>query len=83
MRYTNKKYLRRNRPLTTAEILEEIEKIEAQDVPDDIFISPPENEGDETDCDSGDEVCNDPDKLNRNQLQLKQWLDSATTKNRN
>lgn len=70
MRYTDEKYLYRNRPLTTAEILEEIEKIEAEeDVPDDIFISPPEDKGNETDCDSGDEDCNDPDQLNRNQLQ--------------
>lgn len=70
MRYTNGNNLCRNRPLTTAEILEDIEKIETEeDLPDDIFISPPNDKGDETDCDSGDEDCNDPDKLNRNQLQ--------------
>ncbi|CAH1977589.1 unnamed protein product [Acanthoscelides obtectus] len=57
------------RPLTTSELLEEIENIEnSEDLPDGIIITPPDDFSDNTDCDSGDEDSNDPDHLNSNQL---------------
>lgn len=59
----------RKRPLTAAELLEEIENITNGVAPDDIYIFPPEDHGWETDGDSGDEDCNDPNRLNSNQLQ--------------
>lgn len=58
------------KPLTTAEILEEIEKLDGNSPsPGDVYITPPTDNGNDTDADSGDEDCNDPDRLNKNQLQ--------------
>lgn len=49
--------------------MEEIEKIErGEDLPDEIIILPPIDEGNDTDADSGEEDCNDPDKLNHGQM---------------
>ncbi|KAJ8971569.1 hypothetical protein NQ314_000623 [Rhamnusium bicolor] len=57
------------RPLTAAELIEEIENIDDDDVvPDGIVIMPPDDFGYNTDCDSGDEECNNPDNLNYRQL---------------
>ncbi|KAI4469431.1 adenosine deaminase [Holotrichia oblita] len=54
---------------TTSELLEEIEKFDENDVvPHSIYISPPDDHSFEIDADSGDEDCNDPDRLNAKQL---------------
>ncbi|KAF2888976.1 hypothetical protein ILUMI_17197, partial [Ignelater luminosus] len=55
-------------PLSTAELLELLEENEDV-VPDCIYITPPGNQGWESDEDSGDEDCNDPNRLNSRQLQ--------------
>ncbi|CAH2015253.1 unnamed protein product [Acanthoscelides obtectus] len=61
-------YYEWTRPLTTSELLEEIENIEnSEDLPDGIIITP-DDFSDNTDCDSGDEDSNDPDHSNSNQL---------------
>lgn len=56
--------------LTTYQILEELEKLADNDAVGtiDVYIEPPEDAGNETECDSGDEDCNDPDRLSRRQL---------------
>ncbi|KAF2896279.1 hypothetical protein ILUMI_09896, partial [Ignelater luminosus] len=55
-------------PLSTVELLELLE--ENEDVVSDcIYITPPDNQGWESDEDSGDEDCNDPNRLNSRQLQ--------------
>ncbi|KAF2897503.1 hypothetical protein ILUMI_08673 [Ignelater luminosus] len=55
-------------PLSTAELFELL--VENEDVvPDCIYITPPDNQGWESDEDSGDEDCNDPNRLNSRQLQ--------------
>ncbi|KAF2893936.1 hypothetical protein ILUMI_12238 [Ignelater luminosus] len=61
-----RKYWRQ--PLSTAELLELLEENEDV-VPDCIYITPPDNQGWESDEDSGDEDCNDPNRLNSRQLQ--------------
>ncbi|XP_046386898.1 uncharacterized protein LOC124156401 [Ischnura elegans] len=56
--------------LTTTEILHELEELDEKGVKDEvyIYITPPED-GNETCEDSGDEECNDPDRLCGRQLQ--------------
>ncbi|XP_046383906.1 piggyBac transposable element-derived protein 3-like [Ischnura elegans] len=56
--------------LTTTEILHELEELDEKGVKDEvyIYITPPED-GNETCEDSGDEECNDPDRLSGWQLQ--------------
>ncbi|KAF2901514.1 hypothetical protein ILUMI_04672 [Ignelater luminosus] len=61
-----RKYWRQ--PLSTADLLELLEENENV-VPDCIYITPPGNQGWESDEDSGDEDCNDPNRLNSRQLQ--------------
>ncbi|XP_046382353.1 piggyBac transposable element-derived protein 3-like [Ischnura elegans] len=58
----------RGKCLTTAEIIEECERLSEDDIPDSIYILPPIQTCDETDEDSGDEDDFDPNRLNRNQL---------------
>ncbi|KAF2897892.1 hypothetical protein ILUMI_08284 [Ignelater luminosus] len=58
----------KRQPLSTAELLELLEENEDV-VPDCIYITPPDNQGWESDEDSGDEDCNDPNRLNSRQLQ--------------
>lgn len=56
--------------MTTAELLDEIEKLTDDDpIPDAIYITPPDDNGFESNEDSGDEDCNDPNRLNSKQLQ--------------
>ena len=55
--------------MIVAEILEELEIIDRDGITGaDIFIGPPE--GCESEEDSGDYFCNDPDRLSRNQLRV-------------
>ncbi|KAF2888614.1 hypothetical protein ILUMI_17559 [Ignelater luminosus] len=61
-----RKYWRQ--PLSTADLLELLEE-NANVVSDCIYITPPGNQGWESDEDSGDEDCNDPNRLNSRQLQ--------------
>ncbi|KAF2890837.1 hypothetical protein ILUMI_15336 [Ignelater luminosus] len=61
-----RKYWRQ--PLSTADLLELLEENEDV-VPDCMYITPPDNQGWESDEDSGDEDCNDPNRLNSRQLQ--------------
>nr|XP_023013132.1 uncharacterized protein LOC111503137 [Leptinotarsa decemlineata] len=58
-------------PLTTADLLDEIERLDEDDpnIPDDIYITPPDDNDFESAEDSGDEDCNDPNRLNPRQLQ--------------
>ncbi|KAF2902818.1 hypothetical protein ILUMI_03366 [Ignelater luminosus] len=56
-----RKYWRQ--PLSTADLLELLEENENV-VPDCIYITPPDNQGWKSDEDSGDEDCNDPNRLN-------------------
>ncbi|KAG5869523.1 hypothetical protein JTB14_015734 [Gonioctena quinquepunctata] len=58
------------KPLTTAELLDEIQKLDEDDVsPSNIYILPPVSDGIETDEDSGEGDCNDRDRLSGHQLQ--------------
>ncbi|KAG5865533.1 hypothetical protein JTB14_013342 [Gonioctena quinquepunctata] len=45
----------RNEPLTTAELLDELERLDEDDVPNLIYITPPNDNENESDKDSGDE----------------------------
>ncbi|KAG5874419.1 hypothetical protein JTB14_013759 [Gonioctena quinquepunctata] len=56
------------RPLTTSEILEEIERLDEDDlVPDEIVLLPP-SDGEESAENSRDEECIDPNRLGAAQL---------------
>ncbi|KAF2888870.1 hypothetical protein ILUMI_17303 [Ignelater luminosus] len=62
-------YWERKRPLTVHELLAEVENIEDDNhYKYDVYITPPADAGNDTDEDSGEEDCQDPDRLNRNQL---------------
>ena len=68
--------------LSVAEILEELEIFTLADVQKsgiDIYIIPPDEDGGITDGDSGDEDCNDPDRLSRRQLCAEGELVMQTT----
>ncbi|KAG5877547.1 hypothetical protein JTB14_019250 [Gonioctena quinquepunctata] len=65
----------RNKPLTTAELLNELECLD-DEVPNLIYITSLNDNGNEKDEDSGEEDCNDPNKLNPRQLQSKAETDS-------
>lgn len=69
-RYVIRIFQSRKKPLTTAELLDEIEKLsDGEPVPDTIYITPPDDNGFDSNEDSGDEDCNDPNRLNSKQLQ--------------
>ncbi|CAH1106756.1 unnamed protein product [Psylliodes chrysocephalus] len=60
---------KRRRPLTTHELLSELENIDDDDPNQyDIYVTPPNDTGNITDEDSGEDDSNDPDRLNKNQL---------------
>ncbi|KAF2902633.1 hypothetical protein ILUMI_03555 [Ignelater luminosus] len=62
-------YWERKRPLTVHELLAELENIEDDNhYKYDVYITPPTDAGNDTDEDSGEEDCQDPDRLNHNQL---------------
>ncbi|KAG5884991.1 hypothetical protein JTB14_031228 [Gonioctena quinquepunctata] len=66
----------RKKPLTTVELLDEIEKLDEGDVlPPNIYISPPVGDGIETDEVSGEGDVNDPDRLSGHQLQAATEVD--------
>ncbi|KAF2891197.1 hypothetical protein ILUMI_14976, partial [Ignelater luminosus] len=57
------------RPLTVHDLLSELENIEDDNhYKYDVYITPPTDAGNDADEDSGEEDCQDPDRLNRNQL---------------
>lgn len=56
-------------------MLEELENVEQDShFKYDVFITPPADIGNDTDEDSGDDDCNDPNTLNRNQLEAEAEL---------
>ncbi|RZB49910.1 hypothetical protein BDFB_006593 [Asbolus verrucosus] len=72
----------RNRPQTTHELLSELENITDEDPNQyDVYITPPNDERNVTDEDSGEEYCNDPDRLNKNQLMADAELYSQSENN--
>ncbi|KAF2891277.1 hypothetical protein ILUMI_14896, partial [Ignelater luminosus] len=62
-------YWERKRSLTVHELLAELENIEDDNHYNyDVYITPPTDAGNDTDEDSREEDCQDPDRPNRNQL---------------
>lgn len=58
--------------MTTFQILEELERLSECDAVgnvDVVLLGTQSDDGNDTDCDSGDEDCNDPDRLSHRQLQ--------------
>lgn len=70
MKEDNQNYFYRKKTRTRAKISEEIEKIQqGEELPDEIVILPPSDNSNDTYIDFRDEDYNDPDRLNRRQLQ--------------
>ncbi|KAF2879533.1 hypothetical protein ILUMI_26640 [Ignelater luminosus] len=61
-------YWERKRSLTVHELLAELENIDDNHYNYDVYITPPTDAGNDTDEDSREEDCQDPDRLNRNPL---------------
>jgi hypothetical protein len=72
----------KKKPLTAAELLEEIEKLSNHDpVPNAIYMTPLDDNRFKSNEDSGAEGCNDPNRLNPKQLQAQ--AETITEENRN
>ncbi|KAF2889450.1 hypothetical protein ILUMI_16723, partial [Ignelater luminosus] len=68
-------YWKRKRPLTVYELLAELQNLEDDNrCKYDVYITPPTDAGNDSDEDSGEKDCQDPDRLNRNQLDAKAEL---------
>ncbi|KAF2895612.1 hypothetical protein ILUMI_10564, partial [Ignelater luminosus] len=66
--YDSRPATARRQLLSMVKILEIMKNLELTDiVPNRIVITPPEDVGDNKDCDSADEETNNPDNLNHNQ----------------